>query len=372
MKQALGAIILTIIIGIIAYTGFCTYQRYCRPKPITAKIGLIAPLTGENFRYGLGLERGILLAQKDLGLHQVEIVSQDTQCNPDHIAQAMKKLIEEEKVIAIIGDVCSGATLEALRYTNRNQIVLISPASTSPQLSNVGPYFFRTVPSDLLQGDFAAKLVFSRGYKKLAIIYSNEPYGEDFKGILSQKFTDLGGQVVAIQFFSLGDINLRDQLNEIKRSQPDAVYIISNSLISSAAIVVQSDELGLNAQLFGSEALKDQDLLNNAGSSAEHLIISSIGEGTPEFRRKYQLSYQTEPIVFSAQAYDAFYALGLALKQGAKTSNQIADFLRSTAFDGASGRIEFQANTGDLENSDYSIYEVRNGQFFLAGIEPLL
>lgn len=372
MKRILAAILLFFIIGVIGYTGFCTYQSYCKPKPVTAKIGLIAPLTGENFRYGLGLERGILLAQKDLDLRNVEIIAQDTHCNPEDIDQAMKKLIEEDHVVAIIGEACSGATLRAAPHANNNQVVLISPASTSPQLTGIGDYFFRTVPSDLIQGEFAAKLVNARGFKKLAIIHSDEPYGQDFAAVLSENFDRLGGKITTSQAFTLGSIDLRPQLNRIKASNPDAVYIISNSLLSSAAIVVQAKEIGLKAQLFGSEALKDRDFLNNAGAAAENLIISSITEGTPDFRRKYQLAYQTEPILFSAQAYDAFYALGLALKQGNSTGPEIANFLRGVSFPGVSGQIKFSSNSGDLETGEYSIYEVKDGTFILAGIEPLL
>lgn len=369
MKRLLLLIILSLSLIAIAYTGLCVYQSFCRPPIITAKIGLMVPLSGENFRYGLGVERGVLLAQKDLGLRNIEIISEDTRCDPELTKQAVEKLINQG-VVAIIGEVCSGATLAAIPTINEHQVVLISPASTSPQLTDSSDYFFRTVPSDQLQGEFAAKLAYTRGFRRLGIIYSNEPYGQDFNTILTQNFTNLGGTVTRSESFEIGQIDLRTQLNRLKASSPDAVYIISNSLVSSAALVVQAKELGLEAQLFGSEALKDTGFLNNTGDASENLIITAVDEGHNEFKKKYEFAYQTEPIVFAAQGYDAFYALGLALKQGNLTGPQIAVFLENTSFNGVTGHIEF--SNSDLVDSNYSIYEVHDSEFVLAGIESLL
>ena len=147
-----------------------------------------------------------------------------------------------------MAQLCSGATIPAAAVANEQKVVMVSPASTSPKLSEEGgDYFFRVIPSDSLQGDFGAKLVYEKGARKLAVLYSNEDYGVGFNSVLMESFPALGGDVVASEAFEPKSTDLRTQLTKIKAAEPDAIYIISNSPDSAAAALKQIDELGLHS-----------------------------------------------------------------------------------------------------------------------------
>ena len=135
------------------------------------KIGFMGPLTGDASTYGESIKRGVDLAWKQWRQDNVEIIYEDSKCEAKEAATAANKLISLDHVVAIIGEACSSATLAAAPVANENKVILISPASTSPELTDAGEFVFRTIPSDALQGYFAAKLVYDKGYRKLAVFY---------------------------------------------------------------------------------------------------------------------------------------------------------------------------------------------------------
>jgi branched-chain amino acid transport system substrate-binding protein len=331
----------------------------------TIKIGVMAPLTGDAASYGLGVQNGIEMAKEDLGLN-IEIIYEDTQCEGREAVTAINKLISIDDVDAIIGELCSGATLAVAPIAEESRIPMISPASTSPDITNSGDYIFRTVPSDELQGGFGADLVKDLGFEKLAILYSNEDYGLGFNNVLEEKFD---GEVVASEPFERGANDLRAQITKIKNSGADAIYIISNSPDSAVAALVQIEQLGLKAQVFGSEGLKSDDISFGAGDASEGLIITSVSTGTEEFFQKHKRVYGIPPGPFASQGYDALQAISIAL-EGAKNSEQIKNNLYDVSFNGVSGKIDFDEN-GDIKGS-YELYKVRAGNFIPISVFDLM
>lgn len=325
-------------------------------------IGFLAPLSGDAASYGLSILKGAQLAVKEADLKNVKLVTEDSKCDPKEAVSAINKLISVNKAKIIIGEVCSGATLAAAPIAEKNKVVMISAASTSPELTKQA-WVFRTVPSDALQGAFGAKLVADKGYEKLAILYSNEEYGLGFAKVLEEKFPKLDGKVVASEAFERGTVDLRTQLTKIKESDADAIYIISNSPDSAVAALKQIKELGIKATLFGSEGLKSEDIIKGAGSTADGMILTSVSIGNVGFITKYRREYNEDPGPFAAQAYDAYKAVALVLEQGASTGEEIKKALQNLDFQGASGTINFDSN-GDIEGN-YQVYMVRDGKFEL-------
>jgi len=123
----------------------------------------------------------------------------------------------------------------------------------------------------------------------------------------------------------------------------------------------QIKELKLKVALFGSEGLKSPDIVKGAGDAAEGLTVNSVSSGTADFVSKHQAKYGSEPGPFAAQAYDAFQALALAIKAGAKNGEEIKNKLYGLSFDGASGKIQFDQN-GDV-SGNYDVYVVKEGKF---------
>ena len=145
---------------------------------------------------------------------------------------------------------------------------MISAASTSPDLTEAGDYFFRVIPSDALQGVFAAELIYEAEHERLAIMYSNEEYGVGLQTTLSAKFSELGGVVIA-EAHERGSVDHRTSIAKIKAFNPDAIYIVSNSPDSAVAALKQLKELGVTVKLYGAEGLKSADIIENAGAAAE-------------------------------------------------------------------------------------------------------
>lgn len=322
------------------------------------KIGIMLPLSGDAASYGFGVKRGVELARADLKLENVEVVYEDSKCEGKEAVSAINKLISFDEVVAVVGELCSGATLAAAPVANENKVVMVSPASTSPKVTDAGEFIFRTIPSDALQGDFGANLAYDSGYRKLAILYSNEEYGLGFNNVLKESF---GGEVVASEAFERKSVDLRAQLTKIKDAEPDAIYIISNSPDSAVAALKQITELGIEAKLYGSEGLKGQYILDGAGDSAEGLVVTSVSSGTSSFIDKHKEVFGEEPGPFAAQGYDAFTAIAMAIQDGATTGTEIRDKLEQIDFEGASGNIKFDEN-GDVFGN-YDVLEVKEGKF---------
>ncbi len=325
------------------------------------KIGFMGPLTGDAASYGHGIKRGVELALKDSGLQNVEVVFEDTKCDGREAVNAINKLININGVIAIIGEVCSGATLAAAPVAEKNGVVLISASSTSSKITDSGDYIFRTIPSDINQGRFAANFMFKNNISNLSILYGNEEYGVGFNDILTTEFEDLGGKVVASESFERGSTDIRTQLTKIRKTKPQALFIVSNSPDSAIAAIKQVKQMGMKVKLYGSEGLKGPEIA--ATKYAQGLIVTSVSAGSKKFSNEYMVEYGLETEPFSPQGYDAFMAIVKAMELGADTGEAIKDNLYDVEFEGASGDIDFDEN-GDVSGI-YNIYRLTNGTFVL-------
>ena len=320
------------------------------------KLGWMGPLSGDAASYGESIKRGVELAIDDSGLENIEITFEDSQCDASAAVKAVNKLISIDGVQTIIGEVCSGATLAAAPIAESSKVVLISASSTSPDITNAGDFIFRSVPSDALQGKFGAELVYNERHRKLAVLYSNEEYGLGFNNVLRENFQ---GEIVASEAVERGSTDLRTQLTKIKDSGADAIYIISNSPDTAAAALRQIKELGINSAVFGSEGLKSPEIASL--NAAEGLIVTSVSFGTDDFTRKHRERYGIDPGPFAAQGYDAFIAIAMAIKKGAKTGEEIRDGLYETRFQGVSGNINFDTN-GDV-SGNYNVETLTNSKW---------
>ncbi len=352
----LGLVVVLVVFLLLA--GCAPEAASTEPKVV---IGVMMPMSGDAASYGLSMLKGAQLALHEANLTNVQLVVEDSKCDAKEAVSAINKLISVNQVQAVIGEACSGATLAAAPIAEQAGVVMLSPGSTSPKITEAGQYIFRVVPSDALQGAFGAELVYQKKFRKLAILYGNEEYGVGFSKVLAESFTALGGTVVASEAFERGSVDLRTQLTKVKSAKADAVYIISNSPDSAVAALKQIKEMKLNVAVFGSEGLKSADILTGAGKAAEGLFITSVSSGNVGFLKKHREMYTQEPGPFAAQAYDAFKAIGLAVKGGAKTGAEIQKALATMEFDGASGHIKFDAQ-GDV-SGNYEVYVVEEGVF---------
>ena len=177
------------------------------------KIGTLLDLTGALEAYGKPIQNGAILAAEQLNAaggplgRKIELVHRDSQTDPTAGIDAAKKLVELDKVVAIVGALSSGVTIPvATSVTIPSGIVQISPASTSPQITDLqdNDLLFRTCPSDALQGKVSGRLAKTLGFQTVSTIYVNNPYGSGLSKTFSQTLSEHGGKVVATVAYEEG------------------------------------------------------------------------------------------------------------------------------------------------------------------------
>lgn len=330
------------------------------------KVGLMMAFSGGSSSMGYGANKGIQLAKKQLGADNIEIVQVDSKCDPKTAAEAIKTLIDQ-KVMAIIGEGCSSATVAALPAANNAKIPLISPSASSPTLSIPNDYFFRVVPPDNLQGAFMAQTIYDKGYRNVAVFYTNEPYGTGMHKVFTESFTQHGGKVVVSATAEPDVIDLKTQMEQIKAAKPEAIFIAPNSVVSATATMKIAREMGITAPFYGADIMYDTTIIANAPQAAAGLTISSFPTGTKAFKQSLFNEYQKNEELYAApQAYDIINMLQLATQKGITTGEKLKDFLPTVDMQGTSGHIKFDVN-GEIsdKNYQYDLFQVQSGTFKL-------
>lgn len=357
---------IVIVVGAAGYGVFSYLQHAGQQGAPRIKVGLMMAFSGGSASMGYGANKGIQLAKKQLGADNIEIIQVDSKCDPKSAAEAVKTLIEQN-VVAIIGEGCSSASVAALPAVNNAKIPMISPSASSPTLSIPNDYFFRVVPPDTLQGSFMAGIVYEKGYRNVAVFYTNEPYGSGMNTVFRENFENLGGKVVASVNAEPDVIDLRMQMEQIKAAKPEALFIAPNSVVSATAAMKVAREVGITVPFYGADIMYDNTIITDAPGAAAGLTISSFPTGTKSFKQSLFNEFQRNEQLYAApQAYDIIHALQIAVQKGATTGEKIKNILPSIEFEGVSGYIKFDTN-GEIsdKNYQYDLFQVQDNAFTL-------
>jgi len=363
-RKKLGLIALAVIIVVGAAIAILVATRHksAAPTARTFHIGLLAP-SGDTLSTGIAMKQGMEVAQAKYKSDnfKIDVVQKDTNCDADSAKKAMQELADRHDIVAVIGEACSGATLAAAPIANKYQIPLVSPASTSPDLTTAGDYVFRTIPSDALTGKFTANLLYNtRHIKRLAIVYSNEDYGIGLSAAVKQNFEALGGTVVAYETYEDGSTDVAKQTQAMKAANPDAIYMAPSAFTSPVAILQQMKALSFSVPVYGSEVLGDQNFIKDAADLAEGITVVTVSQGNADFAAQHRAMFQEDPELYGAQSNDAYIAIFKAVQAGATTGPAIKDKIAHESFAGASGQITFDKN-GDVP-ANYVVYQVQDGK----------
>ncbi len=364
-----GIVILVLIIGV-----FMLINR--GPSTVTEtgpiKIGFIAPLSGDVAIYGSASQGGVVIAAEEINAaggingRMIEVIYEDSMCDGKEASTAANKLVNLDNVLAIIGTVCSSATLAIAPIAEENQIVLLSAASSSPAITDAGDYVFRTWPSDSLQGKKMAEYVYDQGIMKVGMIYQNSDYNIGLSSVFRETFEDLGGEIVAAEVYEPTAKDFRTQLTKLKAEDPEALYIVPYT--GEAGILLkQVTELGIEVGLYGPETFHAQEVIDSAGESAEGLIymVPEFDEENPLSKGildKYEAKYgQPSPFaVITANAYDGMLLVAAALEQEV-SSNSIRDYLYTVEnYPGTGGTLTIDENGDALKDFQFMI--IRDGE----------
>ena len=372
-KKKMWMVVALVIVVLLALggVGYVMMHKSTKKAATTTtlphvKVGFMMAQTGGAASMGLGAIKGVQLAMKQLGADNIELVQVDSMCDPKVAPQAIQKLIDQ-KVVAIIGEGCSSASVAALPLANKAKIPMISPSASSPALSIPNDYFFRTIPPDDFQASYDAQYVYKQGIRTAGLFYTNEPAGAGQAKIFQTEFEKLGGKVTVSTFADAQVIDLAAQAKQLKDANPEAVLIAANTVTSAGAIVNLSRQAGYTGKFFGTDSQYDKTLITNTGKNSEGQVVSTFTLGTAAFKQSMANEYQSAELAYAApQAYDALHAIFIATQRGATTGEQVKNDLATIEFDGASGyHIKFDKNgeISDPRYVKYALLQIKNGVF---------
>lgn len=369
MRKNLWIGISVVVVVALAIIFFVTQTKR---EPEVIKIGASLPLTGEIASYGQRAKRGIEIALQEInnkgGINgrKIQVIFEDDRNDPKTAVSIITKFATVDKVPVVIGSAGSTLSLAMAPIANENRIVLLSPISSSRKLTvEGGPYFFRVCPADDAQAKELAKWVLEEGYKKAAIIYTNNSWGKPLAETFKRYFEKRGGKIVVYEGVEEKTTDLRTQLLKVKASGVKAV-VSPTYPVEGANLVRQAKEMGLQVKFFGGDPWSSPEFLTAAGDAAEGVFFVDPAEPKggkfKSFATEYQKRYGEIPDVNAAFGYDALLAIATAMKMAKHIDGpSIKEMLHRVSFDGATGRIEFDDN-GDIKNPAFNRNVVKNGK----------
>lgn len=369
-RWALGAALLALALG-------------CKPAeqavesgPEPLRIGHFASMTGDTASFGQSTDRGIRLAVGEVNAaggvlgRPVELVTEDDRSITEEARTAAQKLIQRDRVVALLGEVASSRSLAAAPEAQRARIPLISPASTNPKVTEVGDYVFRTCFIDPFQGAVMARFAHQDlGARRVAILFDfKQDYSVGLADYFRQTFQQLGGEIVADERYTSGDIEFRAQLTKIRAANPDAIFV-PGYYTELGLLAKQARELGITAPLLGGDGWDSEKTLEIGGEAVEgyyfstHYSAQSDDPAVQAFVQRYRTEYGEVPDAMAALGYDAARILFAALER-AKTSESAAlrDAIAATRdFVGVTGRIGIDEQRN--ARKDAVVLKIESGAF---------
>jgi branched-chain amino acid transport system substrate-binding protein len=314
-------------------------------------------LTGGSASFGQSSHKGTALAFEELNSsggvlgRKFKLITEDDQSAAGQPATIVRKLISQDKVVAVLGEVRSSATIEAAPICQENKIPLISPAATNPKVTEVGDYISRVCFIDPFQGTVMSKFALSKGWKKVAVLTDvKQDYSVGLAEFFTKGFTAGGGQIVKEQKYSTGDKDFKPQLTSIKATKPDAIFI-PGYYGEVALIGKQARLLGIKVPLLGGDGWVGDSLLKVAGNSLDgsffscHFSAEDKSPAVEEFVKKYKAKYNETPDDMAALGYDSAMILADAIKRAGTTDGEkLKDAIAGTkGFKGVTGVITLDA-----------------------------
>ena len=339
-------------------------------------VGEFSSLTGGTATFGQSTHNGITLAFDEINASggvlgkKLKVLVEDDQSKPEEAATAVQKLISQNRVVAVLGEVASSRTLAAAPIAQSAKVPLISPSSTNPKVTEVGDYIFRVCFIDPFQGAVMAKFAAnSLKLKKVAILYDvRNDYSVGLRNFFSETFKGLGGEVIGEQVFSEGDSDFRAQLTQLKSLKPEAIYV-PGYYTEAGTISRQARELGITVPLMGGDGWDSPKLTEIGGQAIEGSYLSnhySVDDPSPAIQKfvgDYKARFGATPDALAALGYDAAKVLADAFKRAGTTEGpKVRDAIAQTkGFVGVTGSISIDDKRNAVKPA--VVLKVVNGKF---------
>lgn len=338
------------------------------------KIGVLAPISGSSAADGNDIVKGVKTAVEVFkaeggvpGFSDIVVEVQDGACDPRQAVAAANKLANM-KVAGVIGEYCSSATIPASEVLNEEKIIMITPASTNPLVTQRGfKYMFRMCGLDVHQSDAAVKFMTQvLKAKTVFVVDDKTTYSQHLAEYVADKAKTSGMQVLAADHVNEGDMDYSALLDKVKQANPDVFYMSLQNYSAGIRMIKQMRQKGIKAAVLSQDAVYHPNFIKEAPEDAQgvYFTFGYADKNAPVYKKfleKYKAAHG-EPGAYSAYAFDSAYSLLAAIKAAGSTDpDKVRAELMKLNQTGASKTIRFAEN-GD-SGSNYVIFKVTGDAF---------
>jgi len=360
-------------------------------------IGVYGSMTGADADFGQSTRKGVEQAVEELrargdgtiGGMPVRLVVEDDQGRAEEAATVVQKLVNQDRVFAVIGEVASSRSLAAAPICQTAGVPMITPSSTNPKVTEVGDFIFRMCFIDPFQGTVMAKFVAEDlKLKRVAILKDvGQEYSVGLSEFFTRAFVERGGEIVVEQAYSGRDQDFRAQLTAIKARNPEAIFL-PGYYNEAGLIARQARELGITVPILGGDGWESDQLISIGGESLEgcfysnHFAADNPDTTLQSFLQRYRQKHGNEPNAIGGLAYDAanvlfqkmeelraqdaeaFAALGSAkagTPERVAADRKLRDLIAQTRdYNGVTGKITLDANRNATKPA--VVIEIKGGK----------
>lgn len=343
------------------------------------KIGVLAPLSGPVPTFGVSTKNGVTMAIEEwnakggvLG-RKIEPLVEDSQCTPDPAVNAANKLIDQDKVKYLIGEVCSKATIPVSEISEEKGILQISSTSTNETVTlksdgSTKNYVFRACFIDPFQGLVMAKFAQKKGFKTAFILFDQ---GNDYVRGLAEAFekawTEMGGKVVGKETYTTQDTDFSAILTKVAESKAEVLFVPDYYNIVNL-VGAQAKEKGITAVMMGGDGWDSADLdlkAADGGYFANHYSAADTRPIVQEWVKNYKAKYGNVPDALATLGYDAANILIASIaKAGVDDPAKVKDAMAALEFEGVSGKITFDKFHNPIKAA--AVSQVKDGKVLFA------
>lgn len=348
------------------------------------KIAILAPLSGPVPTFGVSTRDGALMAIEEwnakggvLG-QKVEGIVADSQCTPDPAVNAANKVIQEDKVHYIMGEVCSSASIPVSEITEKAGIVQISGTSTNPALTlntdgSTKKYVFRACFIDPFQGLVMAKFALGQGHKTAFVMFDKgNDYVLGLAEAFEKSFTEGGGTIVGKESYTGQDTDFSAILTKVADSKAEVLFLPDYYNIVNL-VGAQAKERGVTAVMMGGDGWDSSDLdlaAAEGGFFSNHYSAEDTRPVVQEFVKRYEAKYGSKPDALATLGYDATNLLIAGIEKAGKDDPALVkDALAGLKYEAVSGNLSFDAQHNPIKSA--AIMSVKDGKVsFAESIAP--
>ncbi len=340
----------------------------------TLKIGSMGPLTGPYAADGNDIKNGVLTAIKVIeseggipGYDKIELYPQDSACDPKQAVAAANKLINLE-VVGVIGAYCSSSTIPASSTLADEDIIMITPASTHPDVTDRHlPYVFRMCGRDDSQAPAAVNFMKKAlGAKTIFIVDDKTTYSQGLADGVEKYCQKVGIKVLGHDHVNQGDKDFSALLTMAKSLKADVFYMSLQNHSSGSLMAIQAKRSGLKAQIVSQDAMVHPNFMKVGKDAVEgiYLTYGYTDKNTPAYKKyaKIFTANYGEIGAYGTYAYDAAMSLLKSIKAAGSTDpEKVKAEMLKLDYQGAAKHIKFDKNLDS--GSSYITYVVKNGEF---------